>query len=288
MPQQISEPFNLPLATETLQNAPFGIIVIDNAGQIVWVNKTFGIFLNIECDSLTGKNTSAISLPELTAVLNLDEEIVIAKSGELSRRWLRCWHQSLEIDDNVVGSTYFVIDVSDQHRLQQEFLRIQKELEAKSTRDALTGLLNRRGLMQILEAQVSRSRRYQNPLSLIRMHLGDYKLANGNVPSKNQVLMAIGHLFNDQLRWVDFCGRLDDDDFLLILPETNNAAAIKLVDKIKACLQDLVIGKDEHKVILKACFGITSWASGDDQGKLLERAEQSMSAVKAVEMSHNH
>lgn len=288
MPQQISESFDLPLATDTLQNAPFGIIVIDNDGQIVWVNKTFGIFLNIESDSLTGKNKSAIALPELTAVLNLDEEIVIAKSGENSKRWLRCWHQSLEIDDTVIGSTYFVIDVSDQYRLQQEFLRIQKELEAKSTRDTLTGLLNRRGLMQILETQISRSRRYENPLSLIRIQISDCKFANGNVPSRNQVLMAIGHLFNDQLRWVDVCGRLDVDNFLLILPETDNAAAIKLVDKIKAGLQDLVIGKDEHRVILNACFGITSWARGDDQGKLLKRAEQSMAAANEPVMAHTH
>jgi len=288
MPQQIPESFDLPLATETLQNAPFGIIVIDNDGQIVWANKTFEIFLNIESDSLTGKSTNAISLPEFTAVLNLEEEIVITKSGEQGKRWLKCWHQALEIDNAIVGKTYFLIDVSDQHKLQQEFMRIQKELEAKSTRDTLTGLLNRRGLMLVLESQVSRSRRYDNRLSLIRMRISDYKFNDGNVPSRNQVLMAIGHLFNDQLRWADVCGRLDNDDFLLILPETDNAAAMKLVDKIKTSLHDLVVGKDEQRVSLKAIFGITSWVRGDDQGKLLERAEQSMAAAKAPVMSLSH
>ena len=216
----MSEPFDLPLATETLQNAPFGILVVDNNQQIVWVNKAFEEFLNIETGSLTGKSTDEISSPEFKSVLDLNDDIVITKSKRNGNRWLRCWHQMLEIDESVAGNTYFLIDVSDHYRLQDELKRIQNELETKSTRDLPTGLLNRRGLMQVLDAQVARSRRYNNPLSLIRMEITGYIYGDGKALRKDQILIEIGHLLNDQLRWADISGRLDNENFLLIKEDT--------------------------------------------------------------------
>jgi len=274
------ETFDLSIATETLKNAPFGILVVDNNQQIIWTNKAFEEFLNIETDSLIGKSTNEISLPEFKSVLDLNDDIVITKSKRHGNRWLKCWHQALEIDNVIAGNTYFLIDVSDHYRLQDEFKRIQNELETKSTRDTLTGLLNRRGLAQVLDAQVSRSRRYNNPLSLIRMEVTGYKYSDGKPPHKDQILIAIGHLLNDQLRWADVSGRLDNEDFLLILPETENDAAMKLVDKIKTSLEDIMVGRNEQKVLLEMCFGVASWEKGDDQGKLLGRAEHAMEAAK--------
>jgi len=281
----MSEPFDLAIATETLQNAPFGILVIDNNQQIVWANKAFEEFLNIDIETLIGSSTDEISLPEFKSVLDLNDEIVVTKSKQQGNRWLKCWHQAFEIDKGIAGNAYFLIDVSDHYRLQQELERIQKELDVKSTRDSLTGLLNRRGLMQVLEAQVSRTRRYNNPLSLIRMEITGYKYHDGKALHKDEILMAIGHLFNDQLRWADISGRLDNEDFMLILPETETEAAIKLVDKIKANLENLVVGKNEHKVLLRTSFGVASWTKGDDQAKLMDRAEQAMAAAKTCKES---
>lgn len=276
----MSEPLDLPVATETLQNAPFGILILDNDRQIVWINKAFGKLLNIDTDNLIGKAADEIPFPGFKSVLDLNDDIVTTKSAQHGNRWLKCWHQAMEINNAIVGNAYFLIDVSDHYKLLEEFERIQKELEAKSTRDPLTGLLNRRGLMQVLDAQASRSRRYNNPLSLIHMQINDYTYSNGKTPNKDKIFVAIGHLFNDQLRWADVSGRLDNEDFLLILPETETDAATKLVDKIKAGLEELTVGKDEQKVSLKVCFGVTSWAKGDDQGKLLARAKEAMTAAK--------
>lgn len=283
MPKQIPELLELPAVTNILQNAPIGILIIDNDERIIWANETFEKFFNIESENLIGKLTDMISVPALKSVLKNHDEIVMTKTGRNDTRWLRCWHQALKTNNSTACNICFLIDVSDQYQLQQEFERVQKELEAKSTRDPLTGLFNRRGLMQILETQVSRSRRYDNPLSIIRLQIGDYRFNDGKEPARNQVLLAVGHLFSDQLRWADVAGRLDNNDFLLILPETDNAAAEVLVSKIEEALHELMVGKNEQHVSLNVHFGITSWIRGDDQGKLLERAEQSMNASKTSE-----
>ena len=113
----------------------------------------------------------------------------------------------------------------------------------------------------------------------MRMKIAGYEYREGPAITKDQVLMAIGHLLHDQLRWADITGRLDDEDFLIILPETEDDATKKLAEKIKAQLEDLRIGRNEQKMMIKMCFGITSWVKGDDQGKLLERTEQAMTAA---------
>lgn len=275
----MSEHLDFPLATETLQNAPFGILVINEHQHIVWLNKACADFLNIDADRWIGKPVNVISHDGLKSVITTPDGIVSAKTRQHGERWFKCWHQPLQIANASAGCSYFLIDVTDSVKLSEECDRINHELEAKSTRDPLTGLLNRRGLMQILETQVSRSRRYNNPLSLIRMKIAGYEYREGPAISKDQVLMAIGHILHDQLRWADITGRLDDEDFLLILPETENNATKILVEKIKAQLEDLSVGRKEQKIVIKMSFGIASWIKGDDQGKLLERAEQVMAAA---------
>ena len=275
----MSEQFDFLLAKETLQNAPFGILVIDKHQHIVWLNKTCVDVLNIDSDRLIGKSVAEISLNGFKSVIDTNDGIFSTKSRQCNERWFKCWRQPLQIDNASAGSSYFLMDITDSVKLREEFDRINNDLEAKSTRDPLTGLLNRRGLMQVLEAQVSRSRRYNNPLSLMRMKIAGYEYREGPAITKDQVLMAIGHLLHDQLRWADITGRLDDEDFLIILPETEDDATKKLAEKIKAQLEDLRIGRNEQKMMIKMCFGITSWVKGDDQGKLLERTEQAMTAA---------
>lgn len=277
----MSDQFDLSLVTLTLQNAPFGILVIDKHQHIAWTNKTFADFLNIDSDKLTGKSVNEISHAGFKSVCDTSDGMFSAKSRQNGERWFRCWHEPIQIDNANAGEGYFLIDITDSVKLHEEFDRINNELEAKSTRDSLTGLMNRRGLMQVLESQASRSRRYNNPLSLIRMRISGYEYRQGPAIARDQVLMAIGHLLHDQLRWADISGRLDNEDFLIILPETGNDDTKNLAEKIKAQLEDLHVGKKEHKIMIKMSFGTASWAKGDDQGKLLERAEQAMTEVAA-------
>jgi diguanylate cyclase (GGDEF)-like protein len=105
--------------------------------------------------------------------------------------------------------------------------------------DSLTGLANRRWLLELLEREFLRARRYRRPLTLIYLDLDGFKEVND----------AFGHLFGDGLlrsaarsmqavlRAADLLARIGGDEFAILLPETDLAGADKVVGKLRRALQ---------------------------------------------------
>lgn len=104
--------------------------------------------------------------------------------------------------------------------------------------DPLTGLANRRWLLELLEREFLRARRHRRPLSLIYLDLDGFKLVNDR----------FGHLFGDGilrsaarsmqavLRGSDLLARIGGDEFAVLLPETDLAGAEKVAAKIHRAL----------------------------------------------------
>jgi diguanylate cyclase (GGDEF)-like protein len=105
--------------------------------------------------------------------------------------------------------------------------------------DSLTGLANRRWLLELLEREFLRARRYRRPLSLIYLDLDGFKDVND----------AFGHLFGDGLlrsaarsmqavlRAADLLARIGGDEFAVLLPETDLAGAENVAGKLRRALQ---------------------------------------------------
>jgi diguanylate cyclase (GGDEF)-like protein len=104
--------------------------------------------------------------------------------------------------------------------------------------DALTGLANRRWLLELLDREFHRARRYHRPLTMIYIDLDGFKEVND----------AFGHLFGDGLlrsaarsmqavlRAADFLARIGGDEFAVLLPETEIAGADNVVGKLRRAL----------------------------------------------------
>ena len=104
--------------------------------------------------------------------------------------------------------------------------------------DPLTGLANRRWLLELLEREFLRARRHRRPLSLIYLDLDGFKLVNDR----------FGHLFGDGilrsaarsmqavLRGSDLLARIGGDEFAVLLPETDLSGAEKVAAKIHRAL----------------------------------------------------
>ena len=139
------------------------------------------------------------------------------------------------------GTIHYYLDTTDQQNALGDRDRLHEELAQHTTRDAVTGLPNRQALLQGLEPLVSRSRRYHNPLSVIRLRIDnladiDTEFGKGN---SETALTAVSQMLKDQMRWADLIGRFDNDEFLLVLPETAADAANYLLEKLRQRLSDL-------------------------------------------------
>ena len=148
--------------------------------------------------------------------------------------------------------------------------RLQQALHGQVSTDELTGLLNRRGLMSQLDAQVSRSRRYHNVLSVLVMRL--HCLDGRAEPPSEETVTTVARLLRDQTRWPDIIGRWDERDFVLVLPETSAESAQRLSEKLRHHIAELppVNGAEDRTWAVD--FGISEWEKGDSAQTLVDKA----------------
>ena len=261
-----------------LHKAPVGIIMMDKDGSIQWHNKALETMLDVSGEQLTGKSTSELP-KELSGVLTAPPETIMLQQDD-NQRWLHCHSQ-----DNDDGSRIqFYLDITTEQRLRFERDRLEEDLQQLTTRDPITGLPNRRALLQGLEPLISRSRRYGNPLSLIKLHI---ELSDKNIEHLTQyqeeAWLKVGHLLKEQMRWADIIGRYDGPDFLLILPETPADATETLASKICELINELELdGPEDNSLKVKPYCGLTSWTKGDDANLMLQRVSDRIAvAIKA-------
>lgn len=148
------------------------------------------------------------------------------------------------------------------------------ELEYNSNHDTLTGLLNRRGLEEGIAYAAALVKRSKSPLSFLFMDMDGLKDINDNLghgkgdEALKQVADAI-----DKLRGIDIAGRWGGDEFLVLLPYTNQEGAFLLVDKIK----------DELKLkgaLTTISIGVGVWNGIEDPQQTINEADRSMNLLK--------
>ena len=250
-----------------LQDAPVGLLLTDKKKKIMWLNNALQNYLDIDFNEVKGATASSLKNDSLKALLKAKNIAELPATAIHERRWTKCWRAPLSDENKGITAHYF-FDVTELHQLHSENETLKIELENLNIHDKTTGMLNHHGLMQTLESQVSRSRRYNNPLSLIIIEVGGVK----DKKNLTQVLVAISLLLNDQLRWADLAGRLDTNKFLLILPETTAKDTVALAEKLTTQINEL----DKNPKGLKLCSATSSWEKGDDLDKLMSRAEKGL------------
>lgn len=260
---------NATQAEQVLQAAPVGIVVLDGERNVTWANAQFHAFLGIGSGELERRNFNQATVGLMQRVVGQEGIFYVAADGRRPERWLQSRDEAVD-----QGTAKFFTDVTELRRLQAQQERIAGQLQELATLDPATGLFTTRALMQNLEPLVSRSRRYGNPLSVVVMKVD----VAGKAASKTTSLMlAVGYMLKDQMRWADVISRSGGDEFVMVLPETGADAAQKLIDKIRSNLAGLdVPDAPELSGAVAAKFGLASWQKGDDAQQLLQRAHKAV------------
>lgn len=262
------------LAQELLQQLPIGIVMTDSTGQVIWRNATMQSLLttDIPPDQSTTLMSQAI-LPFLDA----QGTFPLAGAESEDRKWLK--HISVELAGGHHAHVYQ--DVTEAKFFQLERDNLVEQLRAQAPIDPLTGLLTEHALLQGLQPLVSLSRRYDKPLSVALIAVDNLLSAQieGNPLSADLVLVAISQLLKDQMRWADLIAKMDDDRFLLVLPETTRDAAIKLVEKLEPKLRQLDAPEmSPGQLSLDVRFSVTEWTRTDDAKRLIKRCRADLNS----------
>jgi len=146
-------------------------------------------------------------------------------------------------------------------------------------RDPLTGMPNRRALVELLDGEADPSRR--TPLSVIAFDLDRFKDVNDTLGHQagDLVLQAAGLTVQQQLRAGDTAGRWGGEEFLIVLPHTNRLQAAELAERLRRTLEDRVRVADEP---VTASFGVVQYEFGMTVDDLVARADAMMYGAKAA------
>lgn len=261
-----------------LENMPFGVLIFDGDKKIVYINTTLRKYLGLTANGALSGNPVAVLPSTFAAGVTGGQRIIeLPGAGAGQRpRMLQCWSEPLPSAKGRLTACY-TVDMSEFHHAALERDRLAEELSRLTTRDAITGLPNRQALLQALEPLVSRSRRYSNPLSIIRLCVGNIQNLDQQhgAGSADAALVALSHLLRDQTRWADLIGRFGDDEFLLVLPETTEENAHVLAEKLLARVNELLVTNDHGKTFtIIPELGVAAWKKGDDSSLLLSTAKQ--------------
>lgn len=263
---------------QLLEACPIGLLLLDKDGKTQWINSALRAWLGTRVDKIIEQQVDAVPR-ELQKLWGENATVHLPATDAEDELWLLGTSQPL--DDG--SKMQFFTDATASKLLLQERDALQSQLESVSLTDEETGMPNQRALTQSLESQVSRSRRYKNPLTILIMQVDnlDEFIKTQETESARPLLVAIRNMLNDQLRWADTIGRMNDNEFLLILPETHLEATGQMIDLIRKRFDDLYIeGVENNDFKVQARFGVAEWHKGDDMSLLMARAREVLEETK--------
>lgn len=249
------------LSRVLLEDLPVGLAFIDRDERVIWANEAFAAFIGSTVTTVVGECLRAlpVPLPSQTRTDNHDAEVLVETSGAQVFIWRR------------LGSVQF------EGHLLMVTNRGYPHVELLTERDALalegvlgTGVLSRDAAQQRLGIEISRSRRYDNPLSCIVAGVNLPPVVTASPAQRAQALQSLTRILSEHLRWVDVVGLWESDRLLIVLPETTAEAATLLQRKLARA-----VARNWPRTLSKlgVQWGMSTWRRGDDIRRLVARAE---------------
>lgn len=153
----------------------------------------------------------------------------------------------------------------------------------RAATDALTGMANRASFDQALDREFEHFQVSEQPFSLIIFDLDHFKRINdtyGHVAG-DRILVETARVISRTVRICDTVGRIGGEEFAVILPESDEAAAVELAARMRQAIAGLRVQVERRgEVSVTASFGVAECAASDTAVALVERADQLLYRAK--------
>jgi len=192
-------------------------------------------------------------------------------------------------DGAVDGLVGFMFDIGERKRAEDKILQLQKELEDLSYRDPLTGIANRRMFDRMLDVEWDKARALGAPLSLVIVDIDHFKQYNDRYghPQGDACLKEVARVPDRAAaRTRDLCARLGGEEFALVLPATDEAAALAVAAR---CARKLAQAALPHAAsgaadTVTCSMGVATMVPGseDRPAQLVDLADTRLYRAKAA------
>lgn len=254
-----------------------------------------------------GEGATGYVLKKCKPVENVDPSLdFVFSHSEICQEYVAMACLPLLADEKVIGaislySSELAIYEEEHLRLLETISRIAADAISKSVRhaetethaltDPMTGLPNARSLQIQFEKEVARAKRSGHSLQLLMLDLDGFKAVNDTFGHKagDTMLREIGGVIQNELRDYDFLARYGGDEFVALIPETDNADVIELCRRIEAavCEFTLSVGNDSIARV-GVSVGSSSFPNhGESFDRLIISADKAMYRTKAFHKQRN-
>jgi diguanylate cyclase (GGDEF)-like protein len=177
-----------------------------------------------------------------------------------------------------VGRTIFkfLMGTSIENAYHEEIYRL-------TTQDSLTQVFNKRYLLENLEREMSRALRYGRKMAMIIFDIDHFKRVNDEYGhlTGDAALRQVGAALRGSIRRDDLAGRMGGEEFAVLLPEIDHADALRVAEKLRACIRERRIVYEGASIPLSVSVGVATRGERDKQPvDLLRRADEALYAAK--------
>lgn len=182
------------------------------------------------------------------------------------------------LDDNLDYQSHLEARVAERTQALQDALAAANVLVIT---DSLTQAFNRRHMESLVQDEVERAQRYHQSTALIILDIDYFKAVNDNYghPVGDKVLRQVSDILGENLRQSDALGRWGGEEFLILLPQVNIAAATNVAEKLRQAIFAAEFGLSEP---LSISLGVADLQHGESAGDWIKRADQALYNAKRL------
>lgn len=276
---------------------------IDHSSTYIWETDSFGRItfvygskkaIGFKSDELLGRRVTELTALGTVVADDSDNPLAEAISGRLPYENLPL-HYSDEDGRGVwvSSSGYPFTDGEGRFRGYRganvnltDLIIAKKELEDLAVHDPLTGLANRRLLIEQFQREAIRQRRSGKPLSLLLLDLDHFKSINDRYGhlAGDTCLKRISAVIESRVRGADIVARFGGEEFIVLLPDTDEQGAIIAADNLCSAVAAAEIVLPEAVVHLTVSIGVATAKPGEtwDFDPLMGLADKAMYMAKRL------
>lgn len=160
---------------------------------------------------------------------------------------------------------------------------VERALLTLSTSDSLTGAFNRRHFMGLMMIEEKRASRYGTQLSLLMMDIDHFKKVNDTYGHQtgDLVIKGVAAACRKKLRPTDILCRYGGEEFIIVLPQTDETGAVKAAEYIRESIGNLdLLAHDDRPLKCTISIGVSAYIRGATTEQLIECADQALYLAK--------
>ena len=284
---------------------PMGIItVMNNIGEVFMkegLNEEAETFLK---DGYEHAKQSASRMTELKYLINLSE--LHSQKGQFEEAYSRLI-QAYHLRDMIFSQTLSkkITDIEARHEIDKkekelEIYRLKNidlqkandiiksqndelqtaylRMEQLAQTDPLTGLSNRRNIMEKIKLETYRSQRSGEPFSFLLIDIDHFKSINDTYGHDcgDRVLVALAGLLTAHMRKIDVISRWGGEEFLALLPRTDKEGAAKLAEKIRSVVEKATVASCGKKIFVTVTIGVSVFDHSPSVDQSIKEADEAL------------